>query len=76
MTRRSDVSSASSLKMPGLVLQNADVKLSGAGHATVDVRGKLKYELNSASSLKYLGEPMTLDGSKSGGSSISRRPMS
>jgi eukaryotic-like serine/threonine-protein kinase len=64
--------SASSLKMPGLVLQNADVTLSEAGHATVDIRGKLKYELNSASSLRYLGEPTTLDGSKSGGSSIAR----
>ena len=66
------VLSASSLKMPGLVLQNADVKISGAGHATIDVRGKLKYDLYSASSLKYLGKPTTLDGSKSGGSSISR----
>jgi eukaryotic-like serine/threonine-protein kinase len=63
---------ASSLKMPGLILQNADIELSGACHASVDVRGKLKYELSSASSLKYLGDPKTLDGSKSGVSSISR----
>ena len=66
------VLSASSLNMPDSVLQSADVKLSGAGHATVHVRGRLKYELNSASSLKYLGDPLTLDGSISGGSSISQ----
>jgi eukaryotic-like serine/threonine-protein kinase len=66
------VLSASSLKMPGLVLQSADVKISGAGHATIDVRRKLKYELNSASTLTYLGDPSTVDGSNSGGSSISR----
>ena len=35
-------------------------------------QGKLKYELDSTSSLKYLGDPTILDGSKSGGSLISR----
>ena len=55
-----------------LVLQNAEVKLSGASHATVDARGKLKYELSSASSLNYVGDPATLEGTKSGASSIVR----
>ncbi len=63
---------ASGVKIAGLVLQNADIKLSGGCHATVDTKGKLVYELSSASSLKYLGDPTTLDGSTSGASSISR----
>jgi hypothetical protein len=58
--------------MTSLVIQNAEVTLSGASHATVDARGKLKYELSSASSLKYVGEPAALEGTKSGASSISR----
>ena len=64
---------ASDLKTPGLVVQNAEVKLSGASHASVDARVKLKYELSSASSLTYQGEPSSLEGKKSGGSSISRK---
>jgi eukaryotic-like serine/threonine-protein kinase len=63
---------ASDIKMPGLVLQTAEVNLSGASHASVDARGKLKYELSSASSLTYQGKPSSLEGKKSGGSSISR----
>ena len=63
----------SSLKIVGLVLQNAEIKLSGGCHATVDVKSKLKYELSSASNLTYLGDPSSLGGAKSGASSISRR---
>ena len=48
----------SSLKLPGLVLQNAEIKLSGASHATVDASGKLKYELSSASSLEVPGRAL------------------
>jgi hypothetical protein len=66
------VDGASALKTPRLAIQNAEVKLSGASHATVDVRGKLTYEAHSASSLKYLGNPAKLEGTKSGGSSISQ----
>jgi hypothetical protein len=52
--------------------QTADIKLSGTSGATVDTRVKLKYDLSNASSLEYLGQPTTLDGSTSGGGSISR----
>jgi hypothetical protein len=67
------LSGSSTLDLPGLTLQNAEVELSGASRATIDAKGKLKYDLSSASSLKYLGEPKTLEGSKTGASSISRR---
>jgi hypothetical protein len=66
------VSGAGNLKTSRLVLQNAEVKLSGASHATVDARSKLLYDVSSGSSLNYLGDPPKLNGTKSGGSSISR----
>jgi len=67
-------SGASSFKLPGTVVQTAEVKLSGASSGTVDARVTLKYELSSASSLKYLGNPRAVEGTKSGFSSISRQP--
>ena len=67
-----NVSGSSDLNMPGLVLQNLDIEVSGAGRASVNASGQLKYEVSSSSSLKYLGNPKTLDGSTSGGSSISK----
>jgi Putative auto-transporter adhesin, head GIN domain len=66
------VGSASTVTMSHLVLQNAEVTLSEASHATVDTGGKLKYELTSASTLKYMGDPATLEGTKSGAASIVR----
>jgi serine/threonine-protein kinase len=61
----------STFKLPAMVFQTADVELSGASSGTIDARVKLKYELSSLSSLKYLGNPPTLEGTKTGGSSIS-----
>ena len=66
------VSGAGNLKTPGLVFQNAQVKLSGASHATVDARSNLIYDVSSGSSLKFLGNPPKVVGTKSGGSSVSR----
>ena len=66
------IDGAGALKTPRLVIQNAQVKLSGASHATVDVKDELTYQLSSGSSLKYLGNPARLTGTKSGGSSVSR----
>jgi hypothetical protein len=66
-------SGASSFKLPGTVVQTADVKLSGASSGTIETRVKLKYDLTSTSSLRYLGDPATVEGTKSGFSSISRQ---
>jgi eukaryotic-like serine/threonine-protein kinase len=68
-------SGSSNLTLGAMILQNAEINLSGASHASVNTRGQLKYDLSSSSSLKYLGDPKTLDGSKSGGASISRGAM-
>ena len=65
-------SGVSSLKLPGMLFQTADVKLSGASSATIDARVKLTYELSSVSNLKYVGNPATLEGTKTGASSISQ----
>jgi serine/threonine-protein kinase len=63
----------SHLDLSALVAQTADVKLTGSSHAVIDARGKLSYDLSSVSSLKYLNEPSSKSGKKSGGSSVSRR---
>jgi serine/threonine protein kinase len=67
-----EASGSSTLRLTGLVIQTADVRLSGASNSTIDARVQLRYDVSSASSLKYLGDPSTLDGSTSSGSSISR----
>jgi serine/threonine-protein kinase len=66
-------SGASGFKLPGMITQTAEVNLSGASSGTVDARVDLKYDLSSASSLRYIGNPSTLKGTKAGGSSISRQ---
>jgi serine/threonine-protein kinase len=66
-----EASGACSVKLPDLILQTADVTLSGASNATVNPKQKLMYHVSSASNLKYKGEPSTIDGSKSGGASVS-----
>ncbi len=65
--------SLSELDLSGLAVQTADVKLTGASHATIDARGKLTYDLSSISHLKYVGNPTAVSGKKSGASTISRR---
>ena len=65
---------ASHLRLAGLVVEEAGVKLSGTSQAAVGVRKSLKYDLSSGSRLDYSGDPPTLTGSKSGGSTIRRQP--
>jgi len=50
-------SGASTLALNDFTLTNADVRLSGASRATLNVQGKLDYELSGASTLKYQGSP-------------------
>jgi serine/threonine-protein kinase len=68
-----EANGVSHLDLAGLVVKAADVKLSGISQAAVDVRGRLNYDLSSGSRLKYLGDPSTVKGTKSGGSTISPR---
>jgi serine/threonine-protein kinase len=65
-------SGASHLNLAGLVAKVAEVKLTGVSSATVEVKDRLSYDLSSASHLKYRGDPASVRGKKSGGSSIAR----
>jgi hypothetical protein len=66
-------SGASHVDAARLVARDAEVELSGASHATVRATGSLSYDLSSASHLSYRGNPSSVTGKKSGGSSISHR---
>ncbi len=64
---------ASQLHLADLVLEAADVVLDGASSATVRVKSLLNYDVSSASTLVYLGEPTIGKARKTGMSSVSHR---
>ncbi len=64
---------ASTLTLAELVTDNAVVTLHGASTAAVNVKSSLEYDLTSASTLTYRGEPGILKGKQSGGSSVSKQ---
>jgi len=52
-----DGSGASHLRLADLKVGNADVTLSGASDATINLAGSLDANLSGASTLEYIGEP-------------------
>ncbi len=52
-----DVSGASKADMTDFQVRNADIELSGASEATMNVKGKLDIELSGASRLYFYGNP-------------------
>jgi len=52
-----DGSGASHLKLADLKVGNADITLSGASDATINLAGRLDANLSGASKLEYIGEP-------------------
>jgi hypothetical protein len=52
-----DGSGASHLRLADLKVGNADVTLSGASDATINLAGSLDADLSGASTLEYIGEP-------------------
>jgi hypothetical protein len=52
-----EASGASNANLPELILQNADVELSGASSATINTSGTLDLALSGASNLNYHGNP-------------------
>jgi serine/threonine protein kinase len=64
---------ASQLHLSDLVLEAADVVLSGASGAKVQVKSLLSYEISAASHLEYRGEPTVGKARKTGASSVSHR---
>ncbi|UCC77797.1 MAG: DUF2807 domain-containing protein [Anaerolineales bacterium] len=68
---RLDASGASQIDLSAFVVDDADVDISGASQATVNVRGRLDAEASGASQLEYLGNPSMGRIETSGASSIS-----
>lgn len=52
-----DGSGASHFKLANLRVGNADITLSGASDATINLAGRLDADLSGASTLEYIGEP-------------------
>jgi Putative auto-transporter adhesin, head GIN domain len=63
-------SGASNLELADLHLQTLDIKLSGAGHGSVNVTGTIAAQVSGASKLTYAGTPQFTKRDTSGGSSI------
>jgi hypothetical protein len=68
-----DVSGASQAHLEDYTVVNADVELSGAGQASMNISGKLNADLSGASHLEYGGKPTLGTIDISGGSSLKPR---
>ncbi len=68
-----DASGASNVNLADFTLQGADVELSGATEATVNLKGTLDCKINAASSLYFLGNPTMGEIDISGASTIKHR---
>jgi hypothetical protein len=66
-------SGASRAELDNFPVDNADVTLSGASRATVNLDGRLDADLSGASKLSYIGEPTMGDINTSGGSTLSKK---
>jgi hypothetical protein len=56
-TARLSATGASHLALAGFSLRSADVVLTGACHAKIQVKRDLDYNLSGASHLRYVGDP-------------------
>ena len=68
-----DGSGASHLKLADLTVGNADVTLSGASDATINLVGRLDADLSGASTLEYIGEPTLGIMDTTGASTVKRK---
>ncbi len=66
-------SGASHVELDDFPVHNADVNLSGASRATVNLDGRLDVNLSGASNLQYIGQPTMGSIDISGGSTISSK---
>jgi RNA polymerase sigma factor (sigma-70 family) len=64
---------ASDFRLSDLLLDQASVRLTGASHAAIQVKDKLDYRLDGASSLEYRGKPTVGEKKVSGVSSVKRK---
>lgn len=69
-TLRAEGSGASTLELTDLQLQDLDIRLSGASHASVQADRTISAQASGASKLTYKGTPQFTKRDTSGGSSI------
>ena len=67
-----DLSGASSIELDEFPLHDANIDLSGASSAKVNLDGRLDAKASGASSVRYQGEPTMGNLSISGASSVGR----
>lgn len=70
---RLDASGASQANLDHFTINDADIELSGASSADLNVNGRLDADLSGLSEVRYEGNPTLGTISKSGGSEIDRR---
>lgn len=70
---RLEGSGASRAKLADFPVGDADIVLSGASHASLDISGRLDVDLSGASQVDYSGNPTLGDSDISGGSQLERR---
>jgi len=68
-----DGSGGSHLELGSFPVDNANIKISGGGGATVDVSGTLDLDLSGGSRVIYIGDPKIGDIDLSGGSTIRKK---
>lgn len=66
-------SGASHLELSDLIVNDAEVMLSGASDCTLNMDGRLDADLSGASELKYIGEPALGEIDISGASKLERK---
>ena len=70
---RLDASGASQIEMASFTVDDADIDLSGASDASLNINGRLDVSLSGASSLEYSGNPTLGDFDLSSGSELERQ---
>jgi hypothetical protein len=70
---RMEVSGASTARMDSLKTTNADITLSGASNATINVTGKLDLQVSGASRLVYTGSAVLGRAEVTGASTLTKR---
>lgn len=68
-----DASGGSHLALSDFSVNDANVELSGGSDATINLDGRLDYDLSGGSRLYYIGEPTLGDIETSGGSTVRKR---
>jgi hypothetical protein len=68
-----DASGASRVNLPDFAVLTADIHLSGASDAVVNVSTRMDVNLSGASSLEYIGSPKLGKFNMSGGSTLNQR---